>query len=719
MDQQLLQQLEERRLGLLAPLYAVAALAIAGPIIFHLIRRQPQGQQQFSSLMFLQPSPPRLTQRSRIDNWLLLLLRALAIGLIAFAFARPYLREESLLNVNLDGRNIVAVLDTSASMQREDVWKGALAELDEILDSLSPEDRIALYTVDEEVTPVVALEKEGAVAAATTQEAVRQALKDVEASWKKSDIALGLTTVADALNAEIISDGQAAGKSSEIVLVSDLHQECGLDALQGFPWPESVKLDVRRIIPSVPGNARPSLMVAEDAAASGEEQVRIRVENNSDSKEPTVELAWANEDGPISGAPTRVQVPPGQVRVVPMSGQPSGADRVRLLGDVWGDDNDVFVAKTDPAMQRIAYVGQPNLQKEDDPGYFLKVAPLSTPLATRDVQSINAKDLGKVLGDKEFRSVVLEPVPGIERQGTALREFASQGGTVLVILARETSPSLSAPLLNDLLDVSDTKISEVTPTKEYSLLGWLNYKSPVFSPFADPRFNDFSKLRFWSHRGLKIGTPNNQDSVQVNTVAKFDDDSPLLIQQPVGKGYIWVLTAGWQPNASGLALSTKFLPILMGMLDPSGTFRKLQPTFEVGEQIVSKTEDLAVYDQANRELGEDVLSISESSYTISKPGLYDVRSDGLTQQVAIQIPASESRLVPLDEDVFEQYGIALGTVSSDSQRKEAARQMQVEELERKQRLWQWLIAAGIIVLALETILAGWSARRQTRQLAAT
>ena len=75
-------------MGLLAPLYALAALAVAGPIIFHLIRRQPQGQQQFSSLMFLQPSPPTLTRRSRVDQWLLLLLRALAIALIAFAFAR-------------------------------------------------------------------------------------------------------------------------------------------------------------------------------------------------------------------------------------------------------------------------------------------------------------------------------------------------------------------------------------------------------------------------------------------------------------------------------------------------------------------------------------------------------------------------------------------------------------------------------------------------------
>ncbi len=79
-------------MSLLAPLYFLGALAVGLPILFHLIRRQPKGQVEFSSLMFLRPTPPRLTRRSRLDNWLLLLLRALALMLLAAAFARPFLR---------------------------------------------------------------------------------------------------------------------------------------------------------------------------------------------------------------------------------------------------------------------------------------------------------------------------------------------------------------------------------------------------------------------------------------------------------------------------------------------------------------------------------------------------------------------------------------------------------------------------------------------------
>src|SRR5439155_7419791 len=74
-------------MSFLAPLYIAGALAVALPIIFHLIRRTPQGRQEFSSLMFLAPSPPRITRRSRLSNIVLLLLRAAALCLLAFAFA--------------------------------------------------------------------------------------------------------------------------------------------------------------------------------------------------------------------------------------------------------------------------------------------------------------------------------------------------------------------------------------------------------------------------------------------------------------------------------------------------------------------------------------------------------------------------------------------------------------------------------------------------------
>ena len=77
-------------MSFLAPLFLLGALAVVGPILFHLIRRTTREVTPFSSLMFLRESPPRVTRRSRLENLWLLLLRCLVIGLLALGFARPF-----------------------------------------------------------------------------------------------------------------------------------------------------------------------------------------------------------------------------------------------------------------------------------------------------------------------------------------------------------------------------------------------------------------------------------------------------------------------------------------------------------------------------------------------------------------------------------------------------------------------------------------------------
>ncbi len=111
-------------MSLLVPLYAAGALAVALPILFHLIRRTPRGRMPFSTLMFLKPSPPRLTRRSRLEHLILLLLRALALILLAMAFTRPFLWKQSALDLDdVLGRRIIVLIDTSASMRRGNLWQ--------------------------------------------------------------------------------------------------------------------------------------------------------------------------------------------------------------------------------------------------------------------------------------------------------------------------------------------------------------------------------------------------------------------------------------------------------------------------------------------------------------------------------------------------------------------------------------------------------------------
>ncbi|MEZ6138445.1 MAG: BatA domain-containing protein [Pirellulaceae bacterium] len=713
-------------MGLLAPLYALAALAVVGPILFHLIRRQPKQHMQFSSLMFLSSSPPRLTRRSRLDNLLLLLLRALAIVLIAIAFARPYLRQQSFLNSTLTGRNIVVLLDTSASMQRDDIWKGAVQALRELIDSLSPEDRLALYTVDAVVTPIVPFEQDGAASPVATVAAVRAAISKLEPGWQRTELSAGLRSIADMLSAAAISGKTDAAVENKIVLISDLAADSGLDSLQGYPWPPNINLDCQQILPAVPGNARLAFMQREgtmddsgDVDTVEPTLVKLRVENNRESLAQNFELTWADAAGPIAGTSTSVQVPAGQVRVVPIVDQPPSATHVQLLGDSWDGDNHAFAPASPPVSQRIAFLGPTVASEEQDLGYFLKKTPLSTPLVSREVVVTEVEQLN-LLSDVTLKVVVVEPTVHTAGTAPALREFASTGGTVVVSLARaEDSFESSVKFLQTLCDADGMQVSEAS-VRDYALLSSIDYQHPVFAPFADPRFNDFSKLRFWNYRKLTL--PETGD---FRVIASYDDGSPMLIEQLVGNGRVWIMTTGWQPEASTLALSSKFVPILMGMLDPSGQRRRLLASFEVGERIeiaqvlptmagaTKQNAIVRVMGKDGQEVSSGVAVVHPDAVEILQPGLFTLQLNELSRQIAVQVPASESQHSPLDPDIFAQYSIELGSVKSDAERRESLRQLQIEELEGKQRLWQWLIAAGLAVLGLETVLAGWQARQNT------
>ncbi len=706
-------------MGFLAPLYALAAAAIVGPILFHLIRRHPKGQVQFSSLMFLQPSPPRLTRRSRLDHLMLLALRLLAIVLIAVAFARPYFRRDSLLATALDSRQVVLLVDTSASMRRPGIWDKAVEQARQIIDHLGAHDRVAIYTIDTRWRGVVPLDDRNLLDPATTQGAARAGLAELQPTWRATRLAEGLMATADALNAQSISETAPQG---EIVLITDLHEDSGLEPLQGYPWPDAVRLDVRQIAPDRPGNARPTIVRSEQPADDA--GIHVRVEATADSPVDHYAVTWALDGSPFPGAGTRLQVPPGQVRVVPMPPRPPLANSVLLEGDAWEADNVGYHIVPKPASAEVWVVAPQVSQRQDDAIFFLARAPLSTPRIERTVVRCRADQLA-VRPPDQVQAIVVEPQEISPEQARVLEEFARGGGIVMVLLARPLAdPAAAAGLLQVLLDASEVSIAEGR-VDDFALIGQIDYRHPVFRPFADPKYNDFSKIRIWNYRRCDVA------SDQTQVVGRFDNGDPWVLHRSVGPGHVWVITAGWQPTASSFALSSKFVPILSGMLDPSGQSRRQALAVSVGDPVslsdvfaISQGIDAAesrpagaleVLHADGRPAGEDEAELGQDRIVFWYPGLYTMKFDDQTQSIAVAVPPSESRVVPLDKAVFEQMGVQMGRLRTDRERRELARQLQVAELERRQKLWRWLLLAGLLVLAIETAAAGWLARHTESQ----
>src|SRR5690606_30683089 len=172
-------------MNFLAPVCLAGLALIAAPVIAHLIRSATRERFAFSSLRFLDESPPRLDRRSRIQHPWLLLLRALVVAVLALAFSRPYWSDGDTPAAAAGvARHVVVVLDTSASMQRDGLWEAALARVEAIVGDTRPLDQLALAAASVDTRWLVSAERWRATPHGERQALVQAALTSLTPGWQ-------------------------------------------------------------------------------------------------------------------------------------------------------------------------------------------------------------------------------------------------------------------------------------------------------------------------------------------------------------------------------------------------------------------------------------------------------------------------------------------------------------------------------------------------------
>jgi hypothetical protein len=328
-------------MGLLTPLYLAGLAALSLPLVLHLFRRTPRGRQAFSSLMFLTASPPRLTRRSRLDHLLLLVLRLMALALLAFAFARPFLRETAVLSLDEPpGRRVAIMLDTSASMRRGDLWRQAVQKVEEILADLNAADDVSLIVFDDRRQTVVPFsdEHESHIGKA---DLVRGQLRQLKPSWRATR--LGAALVALAAELDTHADVRQAAAEPHLMVVSDFARGSKTDALQSYRWPRRVPVVFHALSPQATSNAGVQLLLDSEEAAT---EPRVRVSNSLDATAEQFFVSWQpGEQRQDDGGSLATYVPAGQSRVIrlPRPEAETPADRIVLRGDDADFDNVFYV----------------------------------------------------------------------------------------------------------------------------------------------------------------------------------------------------------------------------------------------------------------------------------------------------------------------------------------------------------------------------------------
>jgi len=494
-----------------------------------------------------------------------------------------------------------------------------------------------------------------------------------------------------------------------VVVISDMQQGSSLEALQAYEWPQNMELEVKVIGSLGPTNAAPQLVAGRDdpARSDDDETIAVRITNSIDAAKEHFALNWA--DGISAGMtdqPADVYVPAGHSSVVRVpvrtDGGPGGM--LVLTGDDHDFDNALYVAPRFEQQVNILYVGAEDANDPHAMLFYVRRALSATRTFSPTISSRSAADLRDT--DIATASLIIM-ADAIESESlAATRRYLESGRPVLLVM---DSAEAAATLAN-LAGVQSVQ-SEEADVDKYAMLGRIEFDHPLLAPFSEPRFGDFTKIHFWKHRRIDIA-----DLPGAEVLARFDSNDPALFELHAGKGSLLVMTSGWQPADSQLALSSKFVPLLYSILEYGGAISGQKPQYFVGDQVpIPQSLTSSSADVQVRKPDGSVINLDAGQQTFTQadmPGIYTIESSAGKQLFAVNLPAKECQTTVMPIEDIERLGVSLRQSAKipPEQISQAAHQSSVVELESRQKLWRWVLVVLLAVSLIESWLAGWLTR---------
>ncbi len=677
-------------MSFLAPLFLVALGALAIPLIVHLIQRERKQVVEFPSLMFLRRIPYQSVRRRRIRHWPLLLLRLAALALIVAAFARPFFRRADAAASGTAGpREVVVLLDQSHSMGYGDRWTRARTAARDAIAGLDPADRasVILFSTDAEL----------AVRSAADRASVLAAIDGATLHPAGTRFAPALK-----LAQGVLAESKLSRR--EVVLVSDFQR-------RGWSSDEAVRFPAGTIVrPVVVGDEETANLAVTSASFqrsrfSGQERVAITaaVVNRSDRAREAVAVALEIDGRVIQTTSTSIEANASASVAFPPVTLTDAFTRgtVRLPADALEADN-AFHFVLSPGRPVAVLMAERSNAARESSVYVTRALGIGTDprfeVTVRSAESTTADDLTD-------RAVVIWNDAALTAPAVrVLRRHVEEGGGLLVALGERTMVGADAL---DLLPV--TLGATVDRTRGAGgALGALDYSHPIFEPFKAPRSGDFSAARFFRYRAV---TPRESSHV----LARFDDGAAALVEGTLGQGRVLVWTSTLDTFWNDLALRPVFLPFVHRVARHLADHRDVPAWFTVG-QVLDPAADRVIPPG-----GSSWVALTPSGsrtrvgtgdgpalVELVEQGFYEFRTDEAAERrpatVAVNLDVAESDLTSMDaqELVAAVSGRDAGTPAGEDPE---ALSLTPVEAERRQRIWWYLLLAGVGILAAETVVS--------------
>jgi hypothetical protein len=499
--------------------------AAALPVLIHLSRRRVFKEMHVGTLRFLSASTVPRKRRARLEEVLLMLLRMVALLLLALVFLRPYLPGSASPSART-GQTLI-LLDASGSITPEMAEQARAAAGRVLRDGKSPS-----YTLAAFADQVAILSNPG----------------------EYQPVAGSPTHTADALKWALRHFQQNPAVSGRVVLISHLAASQLPESAPQI-WPPSIPVEIIPLKEPAANNIAVTDIKLLTPYAEREMEIEVMV--SPQARKP-VKLKLQAE-----GINLENTVPPGKNSCTFRF--PVPRDLVRgsvtaLSADPWKEDNNRPFAFARISQKRILLVdGRPAATPFDGQAYFIAKA-----LSASGVAHGKSPFLPEIVYGLESNQGIVDLSPfaavalcGVNEVSTPaaqpLASFVAGGGSLIHVLHDSFQPGAEALIAANLIPSG----IQYRQNADRRTIARFDANHPAFAAFADKDYGNLADLP-WQQR-FAFG-----ENPEWKPLLTLDNESPLLWERSVStsSGRVMLLAHPLTRHWNDLPREPLFVPLV-------------------------------------------------------------------------------------------------------------------------------------------------------------
>ncbi len=678
----------------LFPTFLAALAVLAIPVIIHLFYFRRFKKVYFTNVRFLKEVKEETSNRQKLRNLLVLLMRCLAIVAMVLAFAQPFIPLSS--GVKQGEKAVSIFVDNSFSMNSlskdAPLLELAKQRARDIVNAYAVEDRFQILTNDFEGRDQRLVSKEDAL----------NRIEEIRTGPASRDISKVLTRQQQALNtgkqenkiAFVISDFQT--NIADMANFKDSLLEVNLVPMRAVQERnvsvDSVWFESPVQILNQPANLLVKLSNRSDEDAS---EIRLALRHDGASR-PVGSISIPARSSKLDTVSFNILHPGWHEAKLSLTDYP-----VQF-------DDDYYL--TFHVAERINVLSVNGLQ----PNKYLENAFLGAKYFRLDNADARALDYSKF---SNYQLIVLNELPSVSSGlATELKTFAQNGGNVLVFPSQTTDLNSYNTLLQN-FDAGNLGAYEPTPRQASEI----NTQEFVFK---DVFLNKSANLRLPATQGnFKIAPARGE------YILTYRDGSALLAKYGQGEGALYLSAAPLNEQVNDLVRNGEiFVPMLFKMAIAGTKSRQIAYTIGKDEVLEAKHQVAAsgetIYKlrkQAEIETGANNQQPTTNNEFIPEQRIFGSKVL-LTPGTQVR-DAGWYRLHLQGDSTLAEYGFNYDRKESDltykndetlaeglpenmkvlSENAEASFGQVVDEQERGIVLWRWCVVFALLFLALEVM----------------